>query len=330
MPELPEVESLRIGLSKAIIGQKIISIKINNTKIISKKSTLFSIFDWEKLQIENQKTWQNKLVGQIFDKIERRAKNLIITMKSGDLLLIHLKMTGQLVFEQNRELIDKCENSKLKLEENFENDRFLKTRNQINSQIVSGGHPINNLTLPNKHTHLIFELTNGTLFYNDIRKFGYVYYFKHGTFDQNHFKKLGLEPLDPKFTLNYFSQRLKETKGVLKKIFLEQKIVVGLGNIYSDEVCFASKILPQKKVQNLSQLEIKKLYDEIIRIIPLAIMHGGSSISNYLLVDGKRGNYADFHLVYGKYGKHCSICNTILEKTKIGGRTTTFCPSCQS
>lgn len=310
MPELPEVESLRIGLEKVIIGQKIVSIKINNTKIISKKSTSYNVFEWEKLQIENEKTWQNNLLGQTFDKTTRRAKNLIITMKNGDLLLIHLKMTGQLVFVPSLE----------KLDSNQKNQK---------SRIISGGHPINNLSLPNKHTHIVFELTNGTLFYNDIRKFGYVYYFKKGSFDQNHFKKLGLEPFDPNFTLDYFSQKLKETKGIIKKVLLDQKIVVGLGNIYCDELCFASGILPQKSVQSLTEPEIKKLYNEIIRIIPLAILHGGSSISNYLLVDGKRGNYADFHLIYGKYGKHCSICNTILQKIKIGGRTTTFCSVCQ-
>lgn len=318
MPELPEVESLRIGLEKVIIEQKIVSIKINNTKIISKKSTSYNVFEWEKLQIENEKTWQNNLLGQTFDKITRRAKNLIITMKNGDLFLVHLKMTGQLVFVP-KEISN--------LEQNFDS-KDEKYQNQ-QDQIVSGGHPINNLSLPNKHTHIVFELTNGTLFYNDIRKFGYVYYFQKGSFDQNHFKKLGLEPLDPNFTLAYFSQKLKETKGIIKKVLLDQKVVVGLGNIYCDEVCFASGILPQKSVQTLTETEIKKLYSQIIRIIPLAILHGGSSISNYLLVDGKRGNYADFHLVYGKYNQPCSVCETILEKTKIGGRTTTFCRVCQ-
>ena len=339
MPELPEVESLRIGLQKVIIGQKIISIQINNTKIITKRSTLLDVFEWEKLQMQNQEIWQKELIGQIFESVERRAKNLIITMKTGDLLLVHLKMTGQLVFvPKNLKKQDNLvEKNVEKLENKLEIEKIKNTKiqNKIKEveqvpEIISGGHPINNITLPNKHTHLIFELLNGTLFYNDIRKFGYIYFYQKGKISKNQFDRLGKEPLDSSFTLDYLQKSLAKNKGILKKVLLDQKIVVGLGNIYCDEVCFEARILPQRSCQSLTKTEITGLYKSILRIIPLAISQGGSSISNYLLVDGMRGNYADFHLVYGKYGKPCSVCGTILEKTKIGGRTTTFCPKCQS
>lgn len=390
MPELPEVESLRIGLERVLIGEKISKVIVKKPKIVSQKKSEFSVFDWENCQIKSQEIFEKKLVGQEFVKIERRAKNLILTMKSGDILLVHLKMTGQLVFVPKIEKLnltnlpqninlgiqtDDLQKTKINNLENTQNINKKNLQNQnleikkdweirINSKkpnskvtatkvflenlqinnlessefdsknqtnkVVSGGHPIEVMELPNKHTHIILELTGGTLFYNDIRQFGYVRYFMSGNFDQKHFDKLGVEPLSTDFTLLEFSQNLKKLKtGILKKILLDQKIVVGLGNIYCDEVCFAASVLPMRNVNSLTDSEIKKIFLETRRILTLAIQSGGSSIANYLLVDGKRGNYADFHLVYGKFSKPCSVCGNILQKTKISGRTTTFCNVCQ-
>jgi len=381
MPELPEVESLRIGLVRVLVGQKILKATVRKPKIISQKKSKFSVFDWESCQMKSQEIFETELVGQEFVKIKRRAKNLILEFKSGDILLVHLKMTGQLVFKSGNLM----ENSSFNLEkqvknktktktfldtslqnarankenlewENLENDEkqtetFSKNegKNQLkiesNSQsdleieserkairIVAGGHPIEVMELPNKHTHVIFELTDGFLFYNDIRQFGYVRFFRKGEFDEEkHFEKLGMEPLSEHFELEEFAKSMAKLKsGILKKVFLDQKIVVGLGNIYCDEVCFAARILPTRNVTTLTKAEIERLFIEIQRIMPLAVKHGGSSIANYLLVDGKRGNFADFHLVYGKYGKLCSVCDNVLQKTKISGRTTTFCSICQT
>lgn len=381
MPELPEVESLRIGLEQVLVGQKILKATARKPKIVSQKKPEFSLFDWEKCQMKSQKIFETELVGQEFVRIRRRAKNLILEFKSGDILLVHLKMTGQLVFKLENSMenltfnlakqakietktetsLDKnlgnSQNSntnpkttkkvEIKMENSQKNPPILtmvlenknlgilenlELRNEAGAaKIITGGHPIQILDLPNKHTHVIFELTNGFLFYNDIRQFGYVRFFRKGDFnEQKHFEKLGVEPLSENFELVEFAKSLAKLKsGILKKVLLDQKIVVGLGNIYCDEVCFAARILPTRNVQSLTKAEIERLFIEIQRIMPLAVKHGGSSIANYLLVDGKRGNYADFHLVYGKYGKFCSVCGNILQKTKIGGRTTTFCSICQ-
>ena len=213
-------------------------------------------------------------------------------------------MTGQLVF------VDKKKNKTL------------------------GGHPIvKSFTddLPNKHTVIIFNLNNGTLFYNDVRMFGYVLYFKNMGDARNHglFKNIGFDPFDKNFTLEYFKKEIKKTNRNLKATLLDQKIVTGCGNIYTDEVCFASKVLPERICKSLNEKEIESIYKNIKSILKSAIEHGGSSVSDYLLADGSRGNYAREHKVYGKGGKKCFTCKNTLERKVVSGRATVFCKNCQ-
>jgi formamidopyrimidine-DNA glycosylase len=297
MPELPEVESLRLSLEPFVVGQKIVSITVTKPKIVSSSGTK---------RLENPEAvlqFISRLKGETIESLTRRAKNIIITMVSGKIILIHLKMTGQLVFKSS------------------------------SNQTVLGGHPIQDseTTLPNKHSHIIFRLTNGTLYYNDVRMFGYVLYFDNmlKLNANKHFDSLGLEPLSKKFTLNHFRELMKKKKGVLKKVFLDQKVVVGLGNIYADEVCFNSNILPSRNVQTLSDLEIATLFYSIQLILSRAIAAGGSSVANYLLADGTKGNYAHQHKVYGRGGKLCMICSNLLVKDTISGRATVYCTHCQ-
>lgn len=299
MPELPEVESVRLGLQKVLINQTILKVKVLDEKIVSSNSNI-RIPNKEKT-----KEFINKIKNKKIIKIERRAKNIIILLDDDSIILIHLKMTGQLVYGGSAKII--------------------------------GGHPIlesykNNL--PNKHTHIIFELENGKLFYNDTRKFGYVLYYKNleDAVDKKHFSKIGLEPFDENFTIKYFKENLNSKKyknKILKSVFLDQSIVVGLGNIYADEVCFASDVLPQRKCGTLSEEEIKKLYKNIKLILKKAISLGGSSVSDYLLADGTRGNYARLHNVYGKAGSECVTCKNTLQKETLSGRTTVYCKVCQ-
>lgn len=298
MPELPEVESLRLGLEKKIINSKIISALIIKPKIISGNST----------KRKSNKSKTEKFITSIKNRkiksIKRIAKNLIIELDNKNVLIIHLKMTGQLVFINNKK------------------------------EKTLGGHPIVQSyidDLPNKHTAVIFNLNNGKLFYNDIRMFGYILFYNNllEAKELGHFKNIGLDPFDKNFTLNYFKKELLKKNKNIKSVFLEQSIVNGLGNIYADEVCFASKVLPSRNCKNLKDKEIENLYKNIKSILKLAIKHGGSSVSNYLLADGTRGNYAKLHNVYGKAGEKCIICNDILEKSIISNRTTVFCKNCQ-
>jgi len=310
MPELPEVESLKRSLEPYILNKEISKIQIRLPKIISGKGN--------KRQVSDQKVdlFQKQVVGKKITKLYRRAKNLIFFLEDESLLLIHLKMTGQLVYKPNKQ------NSK---------------------NLITGGHPIqlSEKTLPHKHTHLIFKLTDtqpthnqlttGYLYYNDVRQFGYILHYPSlSTLEsEGHFSCLGLEPMDANFTLYSFDKKLKTKKGVLKKVLLNQSVVVGLGNIYADEVCFSAGVRPDRKLEDLTKKEVKSLYYAIKKIIPRAVHLGGSSVANYLLADGSRGNYAREHMVYGRYDQPCKVCGNTLKKISLAGRTTVYCQKCQ-
>ncbi|MEI6728086.1 MAG: DNA-formamidopyrimidine glycosylase [bacterium] len=301
MPELPEVEALRRGLLPLIVGQKIKKAEVKMPKLVSSKGTTRVSSDL-KLQEFIQGT-----LGRTIEGIERRAKNLIFSLNDGGIILVHLKMTGQLVY---------------------------KGKSGTDKQIsVSGGHPIelSENSLPNKHTYVIFNLEHGTLYYNDVRQFGYLLYFtdKKTLESQKHFDGLGAEPLDKGFDFELFYEKLKAKSGILKKVFLDQTVVVGLGNIYADEVCFDAMVKPLRSINSLKKSEIKALYESIVKILPKAVAMGGSSVSNYLLADGSKGNYAREHKVYGRAGQVCLRCGKTLQKTVLGGRTTVFCDNCQ-
>lgn len=296
MPELPEVESLRRSLIPYVVGKKIESIEVKKPKLVSGNGTV------RKESKQKVDEFIGELTGQVFKNVERRAKNLIFEFESGKILLVHLKMTGQLVYKDD--------------------DHF-----------TFGGHPIEDSEhkLPHKHSHVIFKLNQGTLYYNDTRMFGYLLYYpsRNALEAENHFEGLGIEPEDSEFTLEFFKKAMKKKSGTLKTLLLNQSVVVGLGNIYCDEACFEAGILPDRKANTLSDQELKNLYDAITRIIPTAIEMGGSSVANYLLADGSRGNYAREHKVYLKGGRECEICGNELQKMKIASRTTVFCTTCQ-
>ena len=297
MPELPEVESLRRSLKPYIIGKTIKSILVKRPKLVSGSGTIREASETKKQEFETQP------IGTKIIDITRVAKNLIIHLSNNQVILIHLKMTGQLVYQDDKQ------------------------------NKVLGGHPIevSESQLPNQHSHIIFELDQGILCYNDVRMFGYVLLYPDldTIYKLGHFDKIGLDPFDAKFTEEYLSKGLKTKKSKLKTVLLEQSIVTGLGNIYADEVCFKSGILPTRIANTLTKKEIHKLYQAILEIIPKAVEMGGSSIANYIMADGSRGTYAREHKVYGKSGKLCVQCNNNLQKTIINSRTTVFCQFCQ-
>ncbi len=308
MPELPEVENLRLGLERYIINQKILKIEVSKPKLVSGNGTK---------RIANPKKVKEFIEGvknEKFLSVERRAKNLIFKLSHGKIILVHLKMTGQFAYSP------------------FEASAK-KGKPQKKKESMVGGHPIeiSETTLPNKHTHIIFYLDKGTLYYNDTRMFGYVLYYKNEKefAKENHFKKYGLEPVDKNFTPKYFAENLNKKKSVIKKVLLDQDIVTGVGNIYADESLFEAGILPTRNANTLNKEEVSKLHKAINRIIRKAIKVGGSSVATYRLIDSSRGNYAREHKVYGKDGEECFICKTKLQKTLIGSRTTIYCKKCQ-
>lgn len=180
----------------------------------------------------------------------------------------------------------------------------------------------------NKHDHVIFHFTDGTeLRYNDVRKFGTLDFVKQPE-DVKSVKELGLEPDDVKLTADYLQHQFRQKKTTVKNALLNQSIVAGLGNIYVDEVCFAAMVHPKRLVNTLSTEECLRLCNEIKRIIALAIKQGGSSVRTYDSM-GSKGSMQDFHQVYNKKEYPCTRCNTPIEKIKLHGRGTHFCPKCQ-
>jgi len=296
MPELPEVESLRRGLLPLLKGRKIMQIEVLKPKLVYSNSNKRIECDFKKHEFETE------LQGEVFKGISRRAKNLMFEFESGKVMLVHLKMTGQMVYKSE-------------------------------SIQTVGGHPIKESEelLPNKHSHVIFTLDEGSLFYNDTRMFGYLLYYKdmQELEKAKHFRNLGVEPLEEEYSLEYFREKILKKKKSIKAVFLEQSVVVGLGNIYCDETCFLAGVLPDRICSTLQDDEIESLYNYSRIVIAAAIEEGGSSVANYLLADGSRGNYAFFHNVYNRAGKACNKCGNTLMKSRLAQRTTVFCALCQ-
>jgi len=286
MPELPEVETIRQDLQAKIINQTIIKIEVRQTRIIR----------------NSLKKFQTTLTKAKFSKVERIGKLLMFKISPGtNWLLIHLKMTGQLIYKNKKD-------------------------------IIAGGHSFsaNNFKLPHKHTHVIFEFKNGAkLFFNDLRQFGYMRIISAS--DKKKFIKanFGIEPLTDEFTLGNFKNIFKNRKTSIKAVLLNQKLITGLGNIYVDESCFAAGIRPNRIVKSLTDAEIVKLYSAINKIIKQAIKYRGTTFNNYVDTSGQTGNFSKHLQVYGRQGQPCQYCGHIIQKIKLAGRGTHFCSQCQ-
>lgn len=287
MPELPEVETIKRGLEKSVVGKTISGFDC----------------DWRKMLNKPLVEYKKNLKGLSFKVVRRRAKMIILDLTSDWHLLVHLKMTGQLVHA-----------SKVKC--------------------VVGGHPIKEgyECLPNKFTHASFSLTDGSyLYFNDIRKFGWVKLFNTTELEKELADlKLGLEPLSSEFTADYLKNWIKKRQGnQIKKFLMDSKIVVGIGNIYSDEVCYYARVRPMRKVKDLSDKEINLIYWGIGKILKDSISAQGTTFSDFRGADGEAGAYAKKLKVYGRYGEKCDKCKSVINKIKIGGRTSSYCPRCQ-
>jgi formamidopyrimidine-DNA glycosylase len=288
MPELPEVETIRKGLEKGLLSQR-----------ISKVEVL-----WDKsLQVPRQ-IIDTYIVGAHVEHLDRRAKVLIIDLDNSHSLMIHLKMTGQMVFEQTG------------------GERF------------SGGHPTKSMTeqLPDKSTKVVFEFNSGDkLYFNDIRKFGWIKLVPTNELENDKLiARLGPEPMSDKFTLDDFRSRLMRHKNsAIKPTILDQSTVSGIGNIYADESLHLARIHPLRLSGSLTIPEIKRLHQAIKDIIKLALEHGGTSFSAYVNALGDKGDYLSHARVFRREGLVCPVCGTVIQKIRVAGRGTHFCPKCQ-
>ena len=287
MPELPEVETVRRGLSKLIIG-----------KLIKTASS-----DTARSFPNNPRDVEQFLIDSEVSGVRRRAKVLLIDLSTDYTLVIHLKMTGQIVFVGKK-------------------SRF------------GAGHPSDSLVdiLPDKSTRVIFEFTDGShLYFNDQRKFGWVKLMPTLEVPNMDFmKKVGPEPLESHFTVEQFADRFKRrSRTTIKAALLDQTVIAGVGNIYADESLWGAKIHPSRMVNTITKNEFKKLYTEVRAVMNLSIEKGGSTNRNYVNAEGKKGSYMDFAKVFRREGFDCPRCGTEIIKIRVAGRGTHICPKCQ-
>jgi formamidopyrimidine-DNA glycosylase len=284
MPELPEVETIKRGLEKKIVG-----LQIKDIQTLSIKSFMGD---------------PKFVVGKKVIAVKRRAKILQIDLAGELSIIFHLKMSGQVIYQGQ--------------------DRFV------------GGHPTKDmfLELPNKHTRVIFEFSDGShLYFNDQRKFGWV---KVVADDQvreevkKMFGQLGPEPLEKGFTWEVLKKNLLRHKSMPVKVaILDQSVVSGVGNIYACEALFLAGVDPRRRVSELSDQEIKGLTQGIIKSLETGISFGGSTLAHFVDEEGKKGLFLDHALVYNRAGKECKKCGSEIKKIRLGGRGTYYCPVCQ-
>ena len=276
MPELPEVETIKRGLSKFILKDKI-----------------------KKVRVLCEKSFQGQPQNATITNIRRFGKALIIDLDNDQSLMIHLRMTGQLIYDGK--------------------ERY------------AAGHPSDNFVdqLPNKQTRVILELADGTLYFNDQRKFGFIKVLKTKEVENDPFiKKLAKEPWQMHPEELY--KKLKKHNTPVKATILDQTIIAGLGNIYADEALFRAKIHPETKSSKITKKQAEALLEAAKYVMEKSIESGGSTLRDYKKPNGEKGDYLDkFAQVFNRQGQPCPRCQTKIEKIKVAGRGTHFCPYCQ-
>ncbi|MEA1963714.1 MAG: DNA-formamidopyrimidine glycosylase [Candidatus Aerophobetes bacterium] len=273
MPELPEVETIRRDLKEKVKGKKVKRVVVVNDKCI---------------KMPDSREFISGIEGRFFQQINRRGKYLIIGLDSGDNLVIHLKLTGRLIYSLREKKLN--------------------------------------------YSKIIFVFYDSTqLIFTDMRGFGNVWLLFDKEFQRiPSLNNLGPEPLEKGFTLNKFKKILKGKRSDIKSLLMNQGFIAGIGNVYSQEALFLSEIHPKRKALSLRDEEIDRLYNNLRGILDEAISYRGSSVDAYVDLQGEKGEYEPHLMVYGRKGKKCFQCGTIIQKISIKGRGTYFCPSCQS
>ena len=267
MPELPEVETIKNELMPYVIGRRITAIDLFYEGIVRQPSV---------------DEFRSRVIGQRITGLTRRGKYLFFSLSSGEVLVMHMKMTGSL-------LVDPADN------------RF---------------------------TRAILHLDNGTaLHFWDPRKFGAMWLAENESVVAG---KLGPEPLEEGFTSEVLAQRLHKRTAPIKPALLDQSVIAGIGNMYTDEALFAARIHPLKPAGSLSGDEIERLHSAIKSVLGKALESKGASVRNYIRPDGKPGTAHDeFNVAHG-VGKNCPNCGTPIKRIVVRNRGTYFCPNCQA
>ena len=279
MPELPEVETIRRGLEREVVGKRIKTVDVpgNNRSIRRHK---------------NKKDFTGRLEGTKVKSARRRGKYLLLALDSGDVLVVHLRMSGQLLRAQPK-------------------DPTLKHTHVVIT-FTQGGQ-----------LRFVDPRTFGEMF---------VVSAEHLTEEAPELGTLGFDPVDTPIAVTEFARRFlahRDTK--LKPLLIDQGFIAGIGNIYSDEILWEAGLRWDRTPGSLSNMEIRRLFRSIVEILHEAVKHRGSTLSDQQYVDilGRAGDYQTLHNVYDRAGKTCNRCRATIVKEKFQSRSTFFCPSCQ-
>ncbi|MCY4010887.1 MAG: bifunctional DNA-formamidopyrimidine glycosylase/DNA-(apurinic or apyrimidinic site) lyase [Candidatus Saccharibacteria bacterium] len=289
MPELPEVETVVEGLKEYLIKHRIQAVDIKSPRS----------FSLSKLQMEKF------VIGAEIIGLQRLGKVICIDLDSRYSLTIHLKMTGQLIYQQ--------------IVKGQEKRRF------------GAGHPTDSFigSLPDKTTRAIFQLSdNGWLFFNDMRKFGWIRLIPTAGLDQEtYIQTLGVDAMT--ISSDQFVKLFSRPQRSIKACLLDQTLMAGCGNIYADESLWKSQISPLIPAHLLTKKQLKQLHQALLDVLTLSIKQGGSSSRNYVNAKGEKGKYLDFAYVYQRTGQPCRRCQTEIKRIVVVGRGTHICPVCQ-
>ncbi len=281
MPELPEVETIRMGLEKYLVGHKIVDVEVRLKKMVAGDV--------------------GEVRGAKIKGVRRFGKALSIDLNNGWSIAAHIKLTGQFIYEGP---------------------------NRPKDAKIS---PVQVGQVPGKHTHVIFELDRGGfLYYNDIRQFGWIKIVPTEDVVKLPFvHELGPEPLGG-LTLDKFREIVSKSSTKIKPLLMDQKKIGGVGNIYANDALFLARIDPSRSAKSLSTNEQSKLYKAIEEVLKKGLKYGGATEMNFVNVLGQPGGYQKYFLVYGQEGKPClGKCGGKIQKIRLGGRGTYYCPNCQ-
>jgi formamidopyrimidine-DNA glycosylase len=289
MPELPEVQTVVNGLNKEVLGRTFLDFWTDTPNVLR--------------NIE-RRDFERRIKGTSILKANRRAKNILISLSSGDTLLIHLKMTGHILLGDWK--MDKISG---------------KWESLIEGPMKDDPY--------NRFIRAMFFLDDGRkMGLCDMRKFA-----KIELWDEKGLKGalegIGPEPLENSFSFQDFVMISEKKRGKIKQVLMDQRFIAGIGNIYASEILFESRIHPEEDISDLEKDDLRRIYDAMKSILARAIKTGGDSFSDFRNVYGERGKFQDLMKVYGKEGHLCPDCDNQVEKSKLGGRGTFYCPRCQ-
>lgn len=303
MPELPEVQTTASGLNSHVVGLTIVDAWSNYDSSYFKGSS--TIKD-KKFFIQFKKS----IIGSKIISVKRRAKNVLINLDNNKTILVHMKMTGHLLYGLYK----------------------------FNSRMKSDPwEPISPSGLKdpfNRRVRFVLSMNNGKFIaLSDTRKFAKVTVIDSRELHNSiHLKSLGPEPLEDDFTFDHFSERLKSKNSwKIKKALLDQTVIAGIGNIYADESLWRANIHPKTIVGKINSLSKRKLYAAIRQTLLHGISLGGDSMSDYRNIHGEKGGFQEKHCVYRRKGLKClkKGCSGIISRIVVAGRSTHFCPNHQ-